>query len=70
MRLPNIYEFATVSDWYTGGWQNRIGISGIGYDENLVTRDMTDKSSIKEMLKKTLKRMMVSGMTDDSIFRK
>ena len=49
--------------------QNKIGISGIGYDENLVTRVMTDKSSIS-LLRKLLKRMMVAGMTDDIISQK
>ena len=50
--------------------QNIIGISGIGYDENLVTRVMTDKSTISLLIKKTPKRMMVSGMTDDIMFQK
>ena len=48
--------------------QNKIGISGIGYDENLIIRVMTDKSSIS-LITKTFKRRMVSGMTDD-IFQK
>ena len=46
-RLPNVYEIATIGDWYTDRWHyNRIGILGIGYDEHFVTRVMTDKSSI------------------------
>ena len=49
--------------------QNRIGISAIGYDENLVIRVMSDNSSIS-FLRKLFKRMMVSGMTDDIIFQK
>ena len=42
--------------------QNEIGISEIGYDENLIIRVITDKSS-------KLRKRMVSGMTDD-IFQK
>ena len=49
---------------------NKIGNLGMYYDENLVTRVMTDnlvKRAFRCLLlvQKSLKRMMVSGMTDD-----
>ena len=48
--------------------QNEIGISGVGYDENLCKPCYNGQ--IKHFLvKKTLKRRMVSWMTDD-IFQK
>ena len=66
MRLPNVLNLLIYAIGTLVGGIKKIGISGIGYGENLVTRVMTDTSSISLLIK----RMMVSGTTDDIIFQK